>query len=165
MTLDKLKDGEKAVITKVNGAGNLRCRLLDMGLIPKTTVTIVKRAPMGDPLEIRLRGYELTIRKDEAKNIEVNKFVEAKSEPTNELSDKEKTEAVSGTENAVDKKENARVAVKKKGVTELTEADGVASGVKGNTSEKENKRENDADGENKKKKRRFNIFKKEHKKE
>ena len=164
MTLDKLKDGEKAVITKVNGAGNLRCRLLDMGLIPKTTVTIVKRAPMGDPLEIRLRGYELTIRKDEAKNIEVNKFVEAKSEPTNELSDKEKTEAVSA-ENAVDKKENARVAVKKKNVTELTEEDGVASGVKGNTSEKENERGNDADGEKKKKKRRFNIFKKEHKKE
>ena len=161
MTLDKLKDGEKAVITKVNGAGNLRCRLLDMGLIPKTTVMIVKRAPMGDPLEIRLRGYELTIRKDEAKNIEVNKFVEAKSEPTAVSSDKENTEAVS----AEKAKENARVAVKKKGVTELTEADGVASGVKGNTSEKENKRENDADGEKKKKKRRFNIFKKEHKKE
>lgn len=164
MTLDKLKDGEKAVITKVNGAGNLRCRLLDMGLIPKTTVMIVKRAPMGDPLEIRLRGYELTIRKDEAKNIEVNKFVEAKSEPTEVSFDKEKTEAVSA-ENAVDKKENARVAVKKKNVTELTEEDGVASGVKGNTSEKENERGNDADGEKKKKKRRFNIFKKEHKKE
>ena len=145
MTLDKLKDGEKAVITKVNGAGNLRCRLLDMGLIPKTTVMIVKRAPMGDPLEIRLRGYELTIRKDEAKNIEVNKFVEAKSEPTAVSSDKENTEAVS----AEKAKENARV----------------ASGIKGNTSEKENKRELDADGEKKKKKRRFNIFKKEHKKE
>lgn len=160
MTLDKLKDGEKAVITKVNGAGNLRCRLLDMGLIPKTTVMIVKRAPMGDPLEIRLRGYELTIRKDEAKNIEVNKFVEAKPEPTAVSSDKERTEAVSGTENAVDKKENARVAVKKNGVTELTEEDG----VKETASEKENKRENDAESENKKK-RRFNIFKKEHKKE
>lgn len=164
MTLDKLKDGEKAVITKVNGAGNLRCRLLDMGLIPKTTVMIVKRAPMGDPLEIRLRGYELTIRKNEAKNIEVNKFVEAKSEPTAVSSDKENTEAVSA-EKAVGKKGNPLGAVKKKGVTELTEADGVASGIKGNTSEKENKRENDADGENKKKKRRFNIFKKEHKKE
>ena len=157
MTLDKLKDGEKAVITKVNGAGNLRCRLLDMGLIPKTTVMIVKRAPMGDPLEIRLRGYELTIRKDEAKNIEVNKLVEAKPEPTNELSDKERTEAVS----AEKVKENARVAVKKKNATELLNE----GEVKEKASEKENERENDADGENKKKKRRFNIFKKEHKKE
>ncbi len=80
MTLDKIKDGEKAVITKVNGAGILRCRLLDMGLIPKTPVMIVKRAPMGDPIEIRLRGYELTIRKDEAKNIEVEKYIEAVAE-------------------------------------------------------------------------------------
>ena len=161
MTLDKLKDGEKAVITKVNGAGNLRCRLLDMGLIPKTTVMIVKRAPMGDPLEIRLRGYELTIRKDEAKNIEVNKFVEAKPEPTNELSDKERTEAVSAEKDEVCTKENARVAVKKKNATELLNE----GEVKETASEKENERENDADGENKKKKRRFNIFKKEHKKE
>ena len=50
----------------------MRGRLLDMGLIPKTAVTVIKYAPMGDPIEIRLRGYELTIRKDDAKMIEVN---------------------------------------------------------------------------------------------
>lgn len=71
MTLDKLAIGKQAVITAVGGEGELRCRLLDMGLIPKTKVVVAKTAPMGDPLELRLRGYELTLRKDDAKNITV----------------------------------------------------------------------------------------------
>lgn len=71
MTLDKLPVGKKAVITKVGGEGALRMRLLDMGLIPKTEVTMVKIAPMGDPVEIRVRGYELTIRKEDAGFIEI----------------------------------------------------------------------------------------------
>ena len=71
MTLNELPVGKAAVITKVGGAGALRCRLLDMGLIPKTKIVITKVAPMGDPIELRLRGYTLTIRIEEAKNIEV----------------------------------------------------------------------------------------------
>ena len=71
MTLQKHAIGRKAVITAVGGEGELRCRLLDMGLIPKTKVVVAKTAPMGDPLELRLRGYELTLRKDDAKNITV----------------------------------------------------------------------------------------------
>lgn len=71
MTLEKLPVGKTAVIRKVGGEGELRCRLLDMGLIPKTKVTIIKVAPMGDPIEIRIRGYELTIRKEDAGKIEV----------------------------------------------------------------------------------------------
>ena len=71
MTLDMLKIGESAVITDVGGNGPLRLRLLDMGLIPKTKVMIRKVAPMGDPIEIHLRGYELTLRVDDAKNITV----------------------------------------------------------------------------------------------
>lgn len=71
MTLDQLSIGKEAVITVVGGEGVLRCRLLDMGLIPKTKVIIRKVAPMGDPIEIRIRGYELTIRKDEAQKIQV----------------------------------------------------------------------------------------------
>lgn len=74
MTLDQLPTGKEAVITAVGGEGTLRLRLLDMGLIPKTRVTVTKTAPMGDPLEIRLRGYELTIRKEEAVKIEVEEF-------------------------------------------------------------------------------------------
>ena len=71
MTLDKLPVGTSAVITAVGGEGALRCRLLDMGLIPRTRVTLQKTAPMGDPIQIRVRGYELTIRLSDAAKIEV----------------------------------------------------------------------------------------------
>lgn len=71
MTLDDLPIGYSGVIRSVGGGGDLRCRLLDMGIIPKTAVTVVKVAPMGDPIELRLRGYELTIRKEDAKLIGV----------------------------------------------------------------------------------------------
>ena len=69
MTLDELKIGHTGTITAVKGEGALRLRLLDMGLIPKTKVTLIKVAPMGDPIEICVRGYELTLRKDDARNI------------------------------------------------------------------------------------------------
>ena len=69
MTLDQLAPGQSAVIRSVGGEGPLRLRLLDMGLIPRTKVTMQKIAPMGDPIEIRVRGYELTLRIDDAKNI------------------------------------------------------------------------------------------------
>ena len=71
MTLDKLPLGQSAVITAVGGEGALRCRLLDMGLIPKTTVRVEKIAPLGDPLELRVRGYSLSLRKEDAGRIEV----------------------------------------------------------------------------------------------
>ena len=71
MTLNELEIGERAIIKKVGGEGVLRRRLLDMGLTPKTEVMIRKVAPMGDPIELHLRGYELTIRIDDAKNIDV----------------------------------------------------------------------------------------------
>lgn len=72
MTLDKLSIGKEAVITKVGGEGSLRLHLLDMGLIPKTKVSVRKVAPLGDPIEINVRGYSLTIRKDDACVIEVS---------------------------------------------------------------------------------------------
>lgn len=71
MTLEELPIGKAAVITRVGGEGALRCRFLDMGLIPRTRVEVRKVAPMGDPMEIRIRGYELTLRKEDAKKIEV----------------------------------------------------------------------------------------------
>lgn len=71
MTLDELPIGKEAVILKVGGEGVLRYRLLDMGLIPKTRIMITKVAPMGDPIELRLRGYTLTIRLEDARNIQV----------------------------------------------------------------------------------------------
>ena len=71
MKLSDVPVGKKAIITAVGGDGALRCRLLDMGLIPKTVVSVEKIAPLGDPIEIRLRGYELTIRLEDADKITV----------------------------------------------------------------------------------------------
>lgn len=73
MTLNDLKIGESAIITAVGGEGDLRNRLIDMGLIPRTRLTLRKVAPMGDPIEIHIRGYELTLRRDDAANIAVEK--------------------------------------------------------------------------------------------
>ncbi len=65
-TLDEFKVGETGLIKKVEGEGRLRRRLFDMGVTPGATVYLRKKAPLGDPLEITLRGYELTLRKSEA---------------------------------------------------------------------------------------------------
>ena len=65
--LDEFKIGETGLIKKVEGEGRLRRRLLDMGVTPNTTVYLRKKAPLGDPLEITIRGYELTLRKTEAR--------------------------------------------------------------------------------------------------
>ena len=67
ITLNNLAIGQKATIITVGGEGILRRRFLDMGLTPKTRVMVRKRAPLGDPIEIFLRGYELTLRLDDAK--------------------------------------------------------------------------------------------------
>ena len=71
MTLDRLKVGAYGVITAFGGEGALRRRLLDMGLTPRTRVMVRKVAPMGDPIELFLRGYELTIRLEDAQKIEI----------------------------------------------------------------------------------------------
>ena len=71
MTLDQIAVGKEVKIIKVGGEGQLRIRLLDMGLIPQTVVRVQKAATMGDPIEIHLRGYELTLRKKDAARIEV----------------------------------------------------------------------------------------------
>ena len=69
MTINDLKIGDSGTIATVGGEGPPRLRFLDMGLIPGTKVTLQKIAPMGDPIQIRLRGYELTIRREDAKQI------------------------------------------------------------------------------------------------
>ena len=69
ISLDKLKAGKSGVIRSVGGGGALRRRLLDLGLTPGTSVLVRKVAPLGDPIELYLRGYELTLRKEEAGEI------------------------------------------------------------------------------------------------
>lgn len=71
MTLNQIPIGKRARIVLVGGEGALRRRLLDMGLTPGTRVMMRKTAPMGDPIEVYLRGYELTLRVDDAKKITV----------------------------------------------------------------------------------------------
>ena len=74
--LDQFKIGETGLIKKVEGEGRLRRRLFDMGVTPGATVYLRKKAPLGDPLEVTIRGYELTLRKSEAKLV----FLEVKED-------------------------------------------------------------------------------------
>lgn len=81
MTLRDLEIGKSAVITVVGGEGALRQHFLDMGVLPGANVTLMKYAPMGDPMELRIQGYELTLRLDDAEKIEIKPIA---SVPTNE---------------------------------------------------------------------------------
>ena len=72
MKVRELKPGQSARIEAVGGQGELRQHLLDMGVIPGAEITMIKLAPMGDPMEIRIHGYELTLRLADAANIEVS---------------------------------------------------------------------------------------------
>ena len=76
--LDEFKIGETGLIKKVEGEGRLRRRLLDMGVTPNTKVYLRKKAPFGDPIEITIRGYELTLRNTEAQLIVLEVEDEAK---------------------------------------------------------------------------------------
>ena len=69
--LNDLQPGQQAIVQELRSTGSIRRRLLDMGLIPRTAVKLMKVAPMGDPIEIRVRGYELTLRVEDAMKIQV----------------------------------------------------------------------------------------------
>ena len=71
MTLDKVAVGGTVKIARLNGAGPVKRRIMDMGLTKGTEVKVCKIAPLGDPIQLTVRGYELSIRKDEAAAIEV----------------------------------------------------------------------------------------------
>ena len=77
MTLKELGIGQSAMICKVGGEGALRQHFLDMGLIPQGEVTVVKYAPMGDPVELRIHSYELTLRLADAEKIEIENIRDA----------------------------------------------------------------------------------------
>ncbi len=72
-TLNDIKVGSNAVVTKIGITGALKRRLIDMGITPGVKIKVKKVAPLGDPIEINLRGYELSIRRSEALNIFVRK--------------------------------------------------------------------------------------------
>ncbi len=79
-TLRQAKPGESAVITKVGGEGAIRQHFLDMGLVPGTEAEVIKYAPMGDPVEIMIRGYSLTLRLEEADKIEIKPMLRVEDE-------------------------------------------------------------------------------------
>ena len=105
MTLRDLKLGESAKILSVGGEGALRQHFLDMGVIPGAVVTVVKFAPMGDPVELLIHGYELTLRLADAEKIEVEKVSaepEKESKPDTAKEKKEKNESGTKTESGKD---------------------------------------------------------------
>lgn len=71
MTLNQLRPSQTATVTAVRGEGALRLRLLDMGVLPGTSITLIKTAPLGDPMEFTLRDYTLTLRAADAAMVEV----------------------------------------------------------------------------------------------
>ena len=71
MTLKELKPGQQAIIMSIGEKGSMRRRIMDMGMTPGATVKVIKVAPLGDPIEVNIRGYELSLRKDEANQIQV----------------------------------------------------------------------------------------------
>jgi len=76
MTLKDLKPGKSGVVLTVGGEKALRRRLLEMGITPRTNVTVKKTAPMGDPIELLLRGYVLSLRLDDAEKITIEETTE-----------------------------------------------------------------------------------------
>jgi ferrous iron transport protein A len=73
MTLDQLKPGESATVAALRGEGAVKRRIMDMGITKGVLVAVRKVAPLGDPIELTVRGYELSVRKEEAAKIEVEK--------------------------------------------------------------------------------------------
>lgn len=72
--LSEFSIGEKGVVKTVGGEGALRRRLFDMGVTPGAEITLRKKAPLGDPIEVKLRGYELTLRKTEAELVTMDRI-------------------------------------------------------------------------------------------
>ncbi|MGN0436017.1 MAG: ferrous iron transport protein A [Wujia sp.] len=71
MTLRELRPGQSGTVASIKGSGNIRRRVLEMGVTPGTRIDVIKVAPLGDPVEVMLRGYDLSLRKEEAEAIEL----------------------------------------------------------------------------------------------
>jgi ferrous iron transport protein A len=73
-TLSQINPGKRAKIIQIKGKGLARRRILDMGMIPGTELEVIKRAPLGDPIEFKIKGYNLTLRKNEAEQVIVQQM-------------------------------------------------------------------------------------------
>ncbi len=72
MTLRELKPGQEGKVTGIGEKGPVRRRIMDMGVTPGAMIKVIKVAPLGDPIEVNIRGYELSLRKNEAEQIEIS---------------------------------------------------------------------------------------------
>ena len=106
MTLKDLKIGQTAVITQVGGEGSLRQHFLDMGVIPGAEVTLVKYAPMGDPMELLIHGYELTLRLADAEKIEIANAHQAAEKPDKAETEDQQLSRKGGVKQAAKKAEH-----------------------------------------------------------
>ncbi|MCA9696803.1 MAG: ferrous iron transport protein A [Myxococcales bacterium] len=79
--MDGLEVGQRARVRAVDGRGSMTVRLLEMGFVPGVEVALIKRAPLGDPLELRLRGYHVSLRKAEARLISIEAFADNEVQP------------------------------------------------------------------------------------
>ncbi|MCA9681770.1 MAG: ferrous iron transport protein A [Myxococcales bacterium] len=79
--LDGLEVGQRARVRAVDGRGSMTVRLLEMGFVPGVEVALIKRAPLGDPLELRLRGYHVSLRKAEARLVSIEAFADNEVQP------------------------------------------------------------------------------------
>ncbi len=70
-TMAEMKPGEMGIVRKVSGTGNIKHRLIDMGVVPGSKVVVLKFAPLGDPIEIKIKNFDLSLRKSEAATIDV----------------------------------------------------------------------------------------------
>ena len=112
-SLNNLKVGQDAIILSIKGKDKaLRSHILDMGLTPGVEVTLVKTAPLGDPLEIRLRGYELTLRKSDAANIIVTNVHDAHKFLRKNLEYKVTEHSKKGEIDSISKKDREKFAKK-----------------------------------------------------
>lgn len=71
MTLRDLKPGQKGKVSSIGTTGAMKRRIMDMGVTPGVEIKVIKAAPLGDPIEVNVRGYELSLRKDEAAQVQV----------------------------------------------------------------------------------------------
>jgi len=77
MTLKETKIGSSVKVTRINGEGAIKRRIMDMGITKGVSISVIKAAPLGDPIEINVRGYQLSIRRADAEIIEVEQLTEA----------------------------------------------------------------------------------------
>ena len=112
MKLNELEKGHTAVVMKVGGSGALRQHFLDMGLIPGVSVTLVKYAPMGDPIELRLHGYELTLRKADAGEILVEETAEGNISTERQHAEESSVQTLAADDEHVESKQKLSTASK-----------------------------------------------------